>query len=69
MKTGTQLATRFGSHLTWILRQPHPAATAHSRAVGAWYANMLDTYSDYLDLQASISAVDSFSNAMTAVSS
>lgn len=43
-------------HVDWILRQPHPAETAHCRAVGAWDANMLEHLDAYTQLERLIRA-------------
>lgn len=44
----TQVKDKLGTdHVEWILRQPHPAATARGRARGEWDANNLETMSAY----------------------
>jgi len=53
----TSLVHYFGaSHISWILAQPHPAEAAHSRAVGAWDANLLEQLDAYTQLERYIRA-------------
>lgn len=56
-------------HVAWICEQPAPAATAGSRARGAWDANMLEHLTAHTALERELKARDAVRKALSGLDS